>query len=58
MDAAGNRYEMRQLQSGERFEIVKNAFDRPRLERLFGPGARGLTYQELGYFWTLEYVIG
>lgn len=56
-DEAGNRYETRRLESGERFEIVKNAFDRSRLERLIGPRATGLTYQELRCFWTLEYAV-
>jgi demethylmenaquinone methyltransferase/2-methoxy-6-polyprenyl-1,4-benzoquinol methylase len=56
-DATGNRYEMRRLESGERFEIVKNAFDRPRLDRLIGPYATGLTYQELRGFWTLQYAV-
>jgi SAM-dependent methyltransferase len=57
VDAMGNRYEMRQLLSGERFEIVKNAFDRPRLARLLGARTTALAYQELPYFWTLEYVL-
>ncbi len=56
-DEAGNRYEMRRLESGERFEIIKNAFDRERLDRLIGPHATGLTYQELPCFWTLEYAV-
>jgi len=56
-DEAGNRYEMRRLGSGERFEIVKNAFDRPRLDRLIGPYTTALTYQELRCFWTLEYAV-
>ena len=56
-DEADNRYEIRRLESGERFEIVKNAFDRPRLDRLIGPHATGLTYRELRCFWTLEYAV-
>ncbi|HKW91820.1 MAG TPA: class I SAM-dependent methyltransferase [Methylomirabilota bacterium] len=56
-DEAGNRYEIRRLASGEHFEIVKNRFDRARLERLIAPRARSLAYEELGYFWTLEYVL-
>jgi hypothetical protein len=48
---------MRRLASGERFEIVKNAFDRPRLDRLIGPHAMGLAYQELRCLWTLQYAV-
>jgi len=36
LDAAGNRYEMRRLASGERFEIVKNFYERVRCDRLVG----------------------
>ncbi|HEY7040775.1 MAG TPA: class I SAM-dependent methyltransferase [Methylomirabilota bacterium] len=56
-DAAGNRYEMRRLESGAQFEIVKNAFDRASLERAIGPSATGLVYRELRYFWTLDYAV-
>lgn len=42
-DGAGNRYEMRQLRSGERLEIVKNFYDGPALAGLFaGAGRREL----------------
>ncbi len=57
VDEAGNRYEMRRLQDGERFEIVKNLFDRIRLEGLIRPHATGLSYRELRYFWLLEYAV-
>jgi demethylmenaquinone methyltransferase/2-methoxy-6-polyprenyl-1,4-benzoquinol methylase len=55
LDEAGNRYEMRRLVDGGRFEIVKNLFDRERLERLVGPHGTGLAYRELRFFWVLEY---
>ena len=57
VDEAGNRYEMRRLQDGERFEIVKNLFDRGRLEALLGPHVTGVSFRELRYFWRLEYVV-
>jgi SAM-dependent methyltransferase len=56
-DEVGNRYEMRRLQEGERFEIVKNLFDRSRLETLMRPHAAGVSCRELRYFWLLEYVV-
>src|ERR1700730_7470623 len=55
VDDAGNRYEMRRLQDGERFEIVKNLFDCARLEALVAPHAAVLTCRELQFFWLLEY---
>jgi demethylmenaquinone methyltransferase/2-methoxy-6-polyprenyl-1,4-benzoquinol methylase len=57
VDEAGNRYEMRRLQDGERFEIVKNLFDRGRLEAVIRPHATSVSYQELRYFWLLEYTV-
>jgi demethylmenaquinone methyltransferase/2-methoxy-6-polyprenyl-1,4-benzoquinol methylase len=56
-DEAGNRYEMRRLQDGERFEIVKNLLDRDGLEARLRPHATGVSYRELRYFWLLEYVV-
>jgi len=56
-DAAGNRYEMRRLLDGERFEIVKNLFDCARLEALVRPHAATLQCRALRYFWLLEYVL-
>ena len=57
VDAAGNRYEMRRLLDGERFEIVKNLFDRARLEALLRPHAAALHCHELRYFWVAEYAL-
>jgi demethylmenaquinone methyltransferase/2-methoxy-6-polyprenyl-1,4-benzoquinol methylase len=57
VDEAGNRYEMRRLRDGERFEIVKNLFDRVRLEALIRSYATGVSYRELRYFWLLEYAV-
>ena len=48
---------MRRLQDGERFEIVKNLFDRARLEALVAPHAAVLSYRELQFFWLLEYAV-
>jgi len=50
--ATGNRYEARRLDNGERYEIVKNFIDEPRLRHALGRRARGLTYDDLGRFWV------
>ena len=55
LDAANNRYEMRRLASGERFEIVKNFYDESQLRRLVGPYADDVEVQTLTCFWTLAY---
>ena len=54
-DAAGNRYEPRQLESGARFEIIKNFYDEAFFRQAVGPYAAELVYDELAYFWTLTY---
>lgn len=54
-DAAGNRYEMRQLQNGERYEIVKNFFEPADLARRIAALATDVVYRDLACFWVLEY---
>ena len=55
-DAAGNRYEGRQLKNGERYEIVKNLFDDRGLLALLSPHARGgAEVEDLGRFWVATY---
>jgi SAM-dependent methyltransferase len=56
-EATGNRYEGRRLDNGERYEIVKNFIDEPRLRRALGPGARGLVYDDLGRFWMATWEV-
>jgi demethylmenaquinone methyltransferase/2-methoxy-6-polyprenyl-1,4-benzoquinol methylase len=56
-DRAGNRYEMRRLLDGERFEILKNLFDGARLEALVRPHAATVHCRALRYFWLLEYAL-
>ncbi len=54
-DGAGNRYEIRQLRNGERFEIVKNFFDPDDLALRLADQATDVAYRELAWFWVLEY---
>jgi SAM-dependent methyltransferase len=54
-DDAGNRYEMRQLQDGSQFEIIKNFYDEALVHRCFGPYATDLVYEELEHLWVLRY---
>ena len=54
-EATGNRYEGRRLDNGERYEIVKNFIDEPRLRAALGRRARHLTYDDLGRFWVASW---
>ena len=55
MDTAGNRYEMRHLRNGERFEIIKNFYGGEQLGELFGPYGHECSYEELENFWVFSY---
>jgi SAM-dependent methyltransferase len=57
VDATGNRYEARRLDNGERYEIVKNFVDEPRLRAALGPRARRLAYDDLGRFWAATWEV-
>jgi hypothetical protein len=46
---------MRTLQSGDRFEIVKNLHDERTLRELFDGRADVLQYRTLENFWFLSY---
>jgi demethylmenaquinone methyltransferase/2-methoxy-6-polyprenyl-1,4-benzoquinol methylase len=52
VDTAGNRYEARTLDNGERYEIVKNFIDAARLRAALGRRARHLAYDELRGLWA------
>jgi len=54
-DATGNRYEMRSLLNGERFEIIKNFYSGEQLEELFSRYGHECSYEELENFWVFSY---
>jgi len=56
-EATGNRYEGRRLDNGERYEIVKNFIDEPRLRNALGLRARSLVYDDLGRFWMATWEV-
>ena len=55
VDAAGNRYEWRRLENGDRYEIIKNLFDDQELTTLLAPHASDLAVEDLGRFWAVTY---
>ena len=54
-DPAGNRYELRRLANGERFEIIKNFYDGKVLAEMFGTYGRACSYEDLENFWVFTY---
>ena len=56
-DAAGNRYEMRQLTNGSDFEIIKNFYTEQQFQEFFGAYGDELTYEELDHFWVFSYCV-
>lgn len=53
-DAAGNSYQTRWLESGERFEIVKNYPDAGELEQSVGAVCENVDILRLTHFWALS----
>jgi demethylmenaquinone methyltransferase/2-methoxy-6-polyprenyl-1,4-benzoquinol methylase len=57
MDAQGNRYEVRGLENGDDFEIIKNFHNEDFIRRRFRPYATDLVDTELEHFWTVTYTV-
>jgi SAM-dependent methyltransferase len=53
-DSAGNSYQTRWLENGERFEIVKNYPDGRELEQAIGQACEDVDILQLTYFWALR----
>lgn len=53
-DADGNTYQTRWLDSGERFEVVKNYPDRAELEQSLGQACEDIGLLQLTYFWAVS----
>jgi demethylmenaquinone methyltransferase/2-methoxy-6-polyprenyl-1,4-benzoquinol methylase len=56
-DKHGNRFEIRTLPNGERFEIIENFFTRDRLLTLIQPFGTDLQYSEMGSKWVMRYFV-
>jgi SAM-dependent methyltransferase len=53
-DRAGNRYELRTLQNGRVFQIIKNYPTRAELQAALGPFCEAVQITTLRYFWALR----
>ena len=54
-DAEGNSYQLRQLQSGQQFEILKNYPDPEVLATQIAPWADHFQWRELTYYWVASF---
>ncbi|HYP40047.1 MAG TPA: class I SAM-dependent methyltransferase, partial [Chloroflexia bacterium] len=54
-DAEGNTYQMRKLESGAEFEVLKNIPDEAELCHLITGMADEVKYVSLKYYWCLSY---
>jgi ubiquinone/menaquinone biosynthesis C-methylase UbiE len=52
-DHEGNTYQIRTLENGERFEVVKNFPTDSTLRKKIGPYARDIRIQRLTHYWML-----
>jgi SAM-dependent methyltransferase len=53
-DADGNTYQTRWLDSGERFEVVKNYPDHAELEQSLGQACKDVRVLQLTHFWAVS----
>ena len=56
-DAAGNTYQLRQLQDGSVHEIIKNFPTKDEILNYLSPFATNIRFSNLEYFWIAEYSI-
>jgi len=54
-DAEGNTYQLRPLSDGSENRVLKNFPTEEELRARLSPFARALSFQELDYYWTVEY---
>lgn len=54
-DRHGNTYQMRTLDDGSRYEVLKNFPDASELSAVLGDGAYDVSYVELEFFWYVSY---
>ncbi len=54
-DEHGNTYQMRTLDDGSRYEVLKNIPDATELSAVLGDGVCDLSYVELDFFWYVSY---
>jgi SAM-dependent methyltransferase len=53
-DTDGNTYQTRTLDSGQRFEVLKNFYDTAELEQLARPYSAAIAIAPLTYYWLLR----
>ena len=56
-DDSGNTYQLRSLEDGTHYEVLKNFPDKVELERVLAGVSVDLEYRELEYFWYASYTI-
>jgi SAM-dependent methyltransferase len=56
-DDFGNTYQLRSLEDGTHYEVLKNFPDKRELERVLSDVSINLEYRELEYFWYASYTV-
>jgi ubiquinone/menaquinone biosynthesis C-methylase UbiE len=54
-DDEGNTYQMRKLENGKEYEVLKNFPDEKKAEKIIGDSAVEICWTELQYYWLLTY---
>jgi ubiquinone/menaquinone biosynthesis C-methylase UbiE len=56
-DAEGNTFQIRKLNQGAEYRVIKNFPSRPELEDSVAGIASGTSYREWEYFWSFAFVV-
>lgn len=56
-DRAGNAYQLRSLDDGSSYRVLKNFPGRDELRDAVGDGGRDLVYTQFDYYWVLRYAV-
>ena len=54
-DSEGNTYQMRKLENGKEYEVLKNFPDEKEARKIIGDSAVEICWTELQYYWLLTY---
>lgn len=54
-DEHGNTYQTRELNNGEKFEVLKNFPTEEELRAALAPFAKNIEYRSLDYYWLVSY---
>ena len=56
-DEAGNTYQLRKLEDGSEYEVMKNFYLEDDLKKIFKNYSSNLEIINLKYYWMIKYIV-